>query len=332
MISPTRPATILEQVKFYKGGFLGSDELLVLRMICLFDPQGPIRFKDRSCAITGINTMLAFDMVESGKKQTILEIIGREIYGHWLRNQTTGINLTTKLETELARYRVLLSNTKIGFGAERCLYEANEGFGCQSPYVIKDNVVVIEDLLSALDRAAASADMKTKPMDRHIAAFIAARFDQDVQAHLRALASGKESTAIIGMLSLLAFLQFRTRRVKLLGLTSWVGGLLAPAINSYHNRATRQKIEKEIPLLVRKGSLPEIFELIDNVQMRKQDQDGFDAARIEYATANKEIQDIQGADGTMKERIEKSGRQAVAMFSVIASMFGGVLMFIGQFF
>ncbi len=41
----------------------------------------------------------------------------------------------------------------------------------------------------ALDGAANRVDTKNKPMDRHIAAFIAARFEEDIHPHLKAVAA-----------------------------------------------------------------------------------------------------------------------------------------------
>jgi len=134
------------------------------------------------------------------------------------------------------------------------------------------------------------------------------------------LAAPNPETSTIGMLSLLAFLQWKLRLNALFGLSSWVGGLLGPAINTYHSRSKRREIEKEIPRLVRKGSLPELFDLIDNADNRKADQDGFAVACAQFAGAEKEIREIEGSGTEQQTKAELSGQQAAAVMSIVMAM------------
>ena len=222
------------------------------------------------------------------------------------------------------------ANNDPGFGLERCLYELNPGLSCQSPFVIEEGIIEINQLLPALDRAANHADTHTKPMDRHVAAFIAARFNEDIHPHLRALAAGKESTAVIGMLSLLAFLQWKLKADPVFGLTSWIGGLMGPAINGYHSRTTRRELEKEIPKLVRRGSLPDMFDLIDNAEKRREDQDGYADAVEEYSACADEIASIEGKDNELQEKAERTGQKTAATISIITTMIAVTIMFFSE--
>ena len=219
-----------------------------------------------------------------------------------------------------AQLRSLLNINDPGYGLERVVYESCPGFACQSPLIAKHNVLAIEQLLPAMEEAANTADMSSRPIDRHVAAFIAARFDQDIHPHLKALASPKDDTSVIGMLSLFAFLQWKLRTPPMLALSSWIGGLLGPAINAYHNRQTRDELEKEIPRLVRKGSLPELFNLIDDAEKRRDDSDGFQAARAEWLAAEEEVRDIEGAGEERLSKAERSGQQAAATISIMLGL------------
>ena len=97
------------------------------------------------------------------------------------------------------------------------------------------------------------------------AAFIAARSDQDVGSYLAALGEPDIKASTIGMLSLVALLQWRLETGALFGLTRWVGGQLGPAISSYHSRSTRRDLERELPRLIRQGDLPELYNFINNI-------------------------------------------------------------------
>jgi hypothetical protein len=110
------------------------------------------------------------------------------------------------------------------------------------------------------------------------------------------------------------------REQKLLGLSSWIGGLLGPAINIYHNRKTRGELEKEIPRLVRKGRLPELFSLVDNLDRRNEDLLGYQKAKLEWVAAEEEVRDIEGGGEIRIMKAEKSGQQTAGIFSIIIAL------------
>ena len=311
---------IAEQSKIGGKGAAGSDEVLVSRVCIILDPDGPIRYKNVAFMADGFGTLLASELMMTGSGQVPAEVLLRDLHDAWF-------NLPNKADGALnSHHRVLVQckgHLKIqehGHGLERCLYELNAGLPCQSPLVVREHVIEPAELLVALDKVAHDTDSKVKPLDRHVAAFIAARFSQDIQPHLRALASPKEETSVIGMLSLLAFLQWKLKTERLYGLSSWVGGLLGPAINTYHSRITRKVIERDIPKVVRKGSLPELFDLIDNAEQRQIDADGFAEGQEAWQIAQDEIYSIEGDSGDRMKNALKKGQQFAAMASVMMSM------------
>src|SRR5690606_4567893 len=68
-----------------------------------------------------------------------------------------------------------ISRQRIGFGLERCLYEENDYWPCQSPQLADAYVTRIEELLPALERLTANGIPEREPIDRHVAAFAVAR-------------------------------------------------------------------------------------------------------------------------------------------------------------
>ncbi len=306
----------------------GDDDFLVARIGLILDPKGPLRYKGVSLMPEGYGTFLAVEYLRQGNVQVAAEIIRKDIYALWFVVQSEHDPVVFSLDKTFTQLHGFLKINDYGYGIERCLYELNPSLPCRSPLVAEAYVETIEELLPALDEAANTVDTKLSPMDRHIAAFIVSRFSDDVDPHLRALSSEKKETSLIGMLSLLAFLQWKLRTPSLLGLSSWVGGLLGPAINTYHNISTRKEIEREIPHLVRQGSLPELFDLIDNTEKRKQDADGFAVARAEFAVAEAEVQEIENSDLTRSTTAERMGQQTAATTSIIMAMIAISLMFL----
>ncbi|MCG8510030.1 MAG: hypothetical protein MI741_12455 [Rhodospirillales bacterium] len=302
------------------GSQTSGDDLLVSRVGMLLDPQAPIRYKGYAFRSEAFGPMLAVELLRQGNTKIGQEILNRDIVGMWFDARSGVYSVNPALERRFGQLRAFLENSDPGYGMERCLYEMNPSLPCQSELVLEDYVVEIDELLPALDHAANRVDTKISPVDRHIAAFVAARFDQDVENHLKALGDSHESKSVEGMLSLLSIVQWRLGPDALYGLSSWVGGLLGPAINSYHSRTVRRDIEREIPRLVRQGSLTDLFDLIDNAEQRQQDEEGYEAAIDEFVLAETEIQEIEGSDSARTESAERIGQQTAAMTSVIVTL------------
>lgn len=314
-----RIKTALDMARANPNAQINSDDHLVTRIAMFLDPKGPIRYRGFSYMPDGFASALAVEILRHGDVQIPVETVLRELPATWY-NHPANFNPETPFAVKsFSETRAYLQNNDPGSGVERCLYELNLALPCQSPLIAEEYVSRIEDLLPALDRAASRVDPKTRPVDRHIAAFVSARFEQDIEPHLKAMASTRVETSLIGMLSLLAVVQWRLKMDGLLGLAGWVGGLLGPAINTYHSRTTRREIEKELPRLVRQGSLPELFDLIDNAEKRRLDLDGYTAAKAEFNAAEEEIRKIEGADSQGVSGAVVKGQQTAAVIALIIS-------------
>ncbi len=319
---------LMEQFGAMAGSPSVDDEAVMARVCMLLDPNGPIRFRGLALMPDALGAELAIEMLIRNNIEPLTDLIRRELYEPWFKS-TAKIHLEMMpWQRSFSQCRSYLKIEELGYGIERCLYEFNAGIPCQSPLIVDDFVTYDEELLGVLDRASNRVEPDARPLDRHIVAFIAARFDEDIQPHLRAIAAPEEERRIIGMLSLLAFLQWKLKTPAVLGLASWLGGLLGPAINTYHSRSTRRELEKEIPQLVRKGSLPELFNLIDNAERRRVDEVGFGEAQAEFMKAESEIYDIEGAEGERDSRILKSGQKTTAMLSILLSMIIVTMLFL----
>ena len=321
---------VVETAGFHANESRGSDDMLVSHVCMLLDPAAPIRYKGFSFMPEAFGPALAHEILRRGNAKISAEILDRDIAGMWFSHRTGGGSLLVALQRQYDRMRGHYQRRGSGYGIERCLYELNPTLPCQSSLVVADYVVEVQDLLPALDTAANREDTKLSPVDRHIAAFIAARSDQDVEPHLKALGDDAPAKTVEGMLSLLALLQWKHGPQAVYGLSSWIGGLLGPAINAYHSRTVRKDIEHEIPRLVRQGSLPELFDLINNAEQRLQDERGFEAAIDEFVQAENEIQEIEGSDTARAETAERIGQQAAAMTSVLVALVFISIMFLSD--
>lgn len=310
----------LAMTKVHEGSPDGSDDILVSKICMRLDPHAPIRFKGFAFMPDGFGVALAIEYLRKGNFQIPGEILARDLLGYWFACQSPITPDLSAMDRSFLALRNFAKINEIGFGLERCLYELNRSLPCQSPLLQQSYVDHIDEMLPALDVASEHADKRTRPIDKHIAAFIATHFKFDIQPHLKALSDPKEETSLIGMLSLFALMQWRLSKAPLFGLSSWLGGLLQPAIGTYHSRATRRAIEQEIPALVRQGSLPELFDLIDNAERRTKDKSDFQGAQLDFSHAEAEIQSIIGEDVDQEKNALQTGERFTAMVGIVLGM------------
>ena len=298
----------------------GPDDYLVSKICIFLDRAAPVCYRGFSFMPEAYGAALAAEILHQADPRIPVEAVLRDIPSLWFAAQDEFVPSHPGIAKNLGEIRGYLQRSDIGYGVERCLYELNPSLQCQSALLADDYVVTIGDLLPALEAASKHRDTKTRPMDRQMAAFIGARFNQDIGPHLAALADRDKERSAVGMLSLLALLQWRMEEGPLPGLSAWVGRHLGPAISSYHSRTTRRELERDAPRMVRDGSLPDLFDLIENAQKRKNDEDGYADAMGEYADLSEEIDDIENNE---EERIESAtvmGQQSASMSSLVLTM------------
>ena len=297
-----------------------NPDTILARVCMILDPHGPIRYKSARFLPEGFGSALAVATTRQKDVRALAECVLREVPEGWFGVQTSFDPAYVVMMSQFKTIRAHLRQAQPGFGVERCLYELNESLQCLSPLLQTEYVLEIEDLLPALDRAARQVDAKSWPADRHIVAFIAAHFRFDVEKQIAALNSPQADTSALGLLSLLAVLQWKLGPEALHGLTGWIGGLVAPIINSYHNREVRKRLEKEVPKLVRKGSLPDLYNTLDDVEERQKDLDGFAWAKAEFAGAEQEMLDMEVDASTRDANAHRLGQQTAAVVSVMIGL------------
>jgi hypothetical protein len=298
----------------------GTDDLLVAEVAILLDPEAPIRFKGFSFMIDGFGPALAISWLNDGDGQTPAEILVHGLPGMWWAAQVSPDPRIETLQQRFSRLGAYVRREEIGYGLERCLYEANPGIPCQSPYLKEEHVIDVIDLLPALDAAAGRVDHGARPVDRHVAAFVAARFSHDSGPHLTALADPAAGKSLTGMLGLLALLQWRLKTPPVFALAEWVGGQLGPVIETYHGVSTRREIEQEIGQIIRQGSLPNLYDLVNNPEKRQSDERGFAVAVAAFAAAEREIDGIEKGEERRFQSCRRLGRRAAATAAAVISM------------
>jgi hypothetical protein len=296
-------------------GGSASTALFNARLAIALDPRAPLRYKGFSATIDGVGSALAAGFNDAARTQEFAEIVRGGLAIFWLDLQRSAERDLTRAAGQFRRLSNHLKDPRPGYGIERCLYELNPGQHCLSALIDREHVVAINELLPALERAAKGMREGT-PFDRHLAAFIAARATDDVSGPL-SLAAHREKPleATVGLLSLLATLQWRFGPASLPELTRWVAASIQPIVTTFHHRAARKRIESELPNLIKSGSLANLYNFLVNSEMRRQDEAGFAAAVQQYAKVDFEIAFLESGGASDPGRARRYGRQIAAACS-----------------
>jgi hypothetical protein len=279
-----------------------ADTRLVAQVCMAIDPLGPLRHGPLIATPTALGTALAVAMLtrDQDAVQRIAECLAKDLPYEWCvaHGRETGEDLSAAGKL-LKRAQAHLKHAGPGYGIERCLYELAAEAPCLSPVLKPHAVFALDDLLIALDGVVQASGGLSALVDRHIAAFIAARCRISVDHILSEVedARGDSAKARAGMVRLLAQVQHDVGPAAVPRLARWLAGELDPAVARLRSRQTRERVKKRIDALADAGNLVEIAQLLQNEALFKRDGAAFAAAAREYAAATAQIAELEASDG-----------------------------------
>lgn len=298
-----------------------AGDLMLCKVLILLDPSAPIRYKGFNAMPDGFGSALAAIMAQKSDNRLFAEIILREVPKLWFEARPQYQPDNSLMENNFRELRNYLTQTGMGFGLERCLYELNDALPCQSPLVGEEYVVELKELMPALNAAAGKrSEYKQWPVDRHLAAFMGARARSDIDRHLTTLAESDPSKSLMALLNLFAVFQYRLGPESVPNLAAWIGHLTNPVVQAFHSREKRKELEKEIPKLVRKGSIVEIYNLLDNPEARGKDDAEYSWAQAQYQAAEEEIRRIQAEEDDRDKEADRVGKQTAAVIGILIGL------------
>jgi eukaryotic-like serine/threonine-protein kinase len=301
-----------------KGGSQG--DRLVARVCMALDPSAPIRYRGRAMMPDGVATMLAEAFLRNESPQAVAEVIGNQLPMFWVNVQSDFKPEFVPLVQMYDQLRGFLERSAYGLGIERVLYEMNPTMPCMSGLVVKQLPTNPAELLRALDWLGAGGERHKDPIDRQIAAFLAARHKRSDDLLYTQLGSGIEPTRrVIAMLTILSDVQARTGVDGLTHLASWVQAMLDPVFRRFHNRKTQELVRKQADGAAHNGRLTELLKVVDDPESLRRDRLEFEAAQIEYREADAEMEKVRHTIADRNSIVETSGRQVAAIVSSLLS-------------
>ncbi len=292
-----------------------SDDLLVARTITVLDPGGPLRFRDFAAMPDGLGPALAAAMQVSELSHFFSEMIGGMLPAFRVAQEAKPTASQLSLQDVGLALRRHVTHRGPGYGVERCLYELNTTLQCLSPRIANHYATNVHAVLVAMDMEAGSEE---SPVDRHIAAFLAARLTTAVDRNLNEIAAAtRPADAILGQLRLLSLAQEEVGGQLLPKLCAAFFRHMGPIIAGYKNLPLRKRIRQAAEKAVDQGRLAAFLGIIDNKHSRQWDTTHHRQARARHANAQFEIERLMTASEHRQTAADKLGHQWAATLSAI---------------
>ncbi len=316
-----RVLTAVELSKRDRNGGDGvANPAFVARMCMALDNKAPLRYKRISAHVDGLGAILAARFPDQKFLRDASEVFRDELPGcHARMVHGTQGNGPAKARV-LSRFGHFIKDGGLGAGIERCLYELNPSQYCHSPLIADQMVMQISDLLPALERAAKRAH-EGPPMDRHIAAFIAAHAETNTDRFLKGLNkinNGEEM--VLGWLGLLATVAVQTRAGRYPKLARWIAAHVTPAMDCYHHRAWRAKAKAELPGVIDSGDIGAIYSFLANGEARQRDREGYAAAVSRCQTIDMLINFLGSAEAIDPKKATEYGHVLAVLLSTMVGL------------
>jgi hypothetical protein len=300
------------------GKSAGYWDRLLARTAIAMDPEGPIRFKTLSVRPEGLGTALAEAFVKNGDLQAFTEIFQSPLLQFYL---VTCTDLNIEVSDFISKFdncKNLIRQKMVGFGLERCLYYLNESTPCLSPILKKYYARSPEDIVRSFDKIAQEKRRPPLAIDRHIAAYIAAKDAKYFEPNLYDINSVESHRRLIGILNMFAAIQKGEKLDPLPHLSEWISETVTVIIDRFHDKEQRDYLKKNLKKLSSQGDLVEIAQLLNTEKALKRDYKHFRAAIQEYKSYDRE-------HANLKEQLEKPELYGKHKGREIAIIVSGVL-------
>ena len=297
-----------------------NDATIVSRVCILLDPMAPIRFRGLSVTLDGLGNALAAAMRKPGMGEIYIDLIRAHLPGLWAHQHKLARGKNSPPTGFVERLSRWIEDPQPGNGIERCLYELNPNLPCFSDMAAGMWVSDPGQVLEALE---AGAGPNRKPIDRHVAAFLAVHAGAD-PGQIKALMNPEQVDLQGGLsvLRLLAALQEKFGPPSVPRLTAWCAGLVRQFVDGLRHLPLRATQLVRLNEVSEEGDLVQLLDLVDNEKMREVDSRGFEAAREAYVNAEVEIVEIRNGGAARAEAARRNGKEAAA---IVAACLSGVI-------
>ncbi|HVO04100.1 MAG TPA: hypothetical protein VMT54_18025 [Candidatus Cybelea sp.] len=309
------PLAQIRALAFSYGASSGAKHRTVSRMVAFLGNSLPICYKSVRVHPAALGTMLASVIDNAPVRTEFVELLRGRLPQGWLDHQPKLTSDMMQIRQILEGLEKVIDRSGPGFSVERALYELDHATPCRSELIADYYVTMLKDLLPAIDAALPGAEAGTIPMDRHIAAFIAARTNRPVERDLGQLANVTDQVGYrLAVLRLIATVQRQHGNHDLPRLAEAILSILDPVVEAFHRLRSRDELRDRLRRFAAHADFMQMAELLDDEgPTRRIDVQGFEEAKQSYAALEREAHWLEEGGLTAPARIHASARTSSAI-------------------
>lgn len=293
----------------------GDDSVLVMRAVAMLDPIAPMSWNGTPLWPDGVGPLLAVEGERAGTASLVevADVINQEAIGTWATARAERCD-APQYRLSSHRYRSLMAQKGPGGGLSRLTYNLNPLLPCRSPLLREACVVRLDEVLPALDAAAAKGTLpRDTILDADLVAFIAARGEGGVDSELAALAAARRpDQAGLAVLRLYASLQYRTRGAPVPALAGVVATIVAPALTIFTRRSRRTACEAALTATAATGRLAAMAAILADADAVALDHGEHAAALARVVSIDRQVDALLAGRAHRRLAAAHLGQEAVA--------------------
>ena len=311
------PLHLIRGLAMSYGASTGAKHRMVSRLIQFMGPNLPICYKSIRVNPSALGTMLAAIIDQPTLRTDFVEMLRGRLPQGWVEQQTKLTPELSRIARALDGIEKVIERPGPGYSVERVLYELDPAIPCRSELVGDFYVTNLKDLLPAIDAALPGAEAGTVPIDRHIAAFAAAKLPRPIERELGQFGNTADQvTHRLGILRILAAVQRQHPNEDLPRLAETILDLLKPVVESFHGIQARSDVRNKLERHAVRSDFAQMAELLDDEgSFRQIDTQGFEQAKNAYAELEKEAQWLDAGGLTSPQKVQASARLSAAISS-----------------
>jgi hypothetical protein len=284
--------------------------------VATLDPLAPLCWRGAALWPDAIGTALVAEPQDAAMRTRIEEILTQEVVFTWATARGEHAD-PAALRQDARALRGLLRQRGWTGGLPRLDYALNPLLPCRSPALAERPVARPEDLLPALEAAAARAERRAMPpIDREMAAFLAARVEGRLDRELTALGDAAEPGEVaLRQLAVLATLQIRLKAPPLPGLAGWLAETASASLEGWHNSEAQAARRQAVAAAVPAGNLQALLGILDDPAARAAD------AR-DHAAVQEAVRRLDARIASLTRGTEARGETALRLGQEISAVLG----------
>jgi hypothetical protein len=297
-----------------------ADSLLLTRAVALLDPLAPLCWRGLSLWPDGLGPAIAATGESAQPHLAALEqLIAAEATAAWAACRPERCD-PMSLRTDAHQQRSLLRLRGWGGGMARLRYALNPLLPCASAAVAGAMVVRLTDVLPALEATAAGPNRPLAgPIDRELAAFMAARHEQRIEGDLASLANPRDAGhGLLVQLRLLGWLQQRLRLPGVPALAAWLAEQAAPLVEKWRNRPRREQVAAAVSAVAKAGHLAAMLALLDDANAKAADEQGAREAEQMVRRIDAELAQLEADGPARAEEARRIGQELAVAAALVA--------------